>query len=263
MTRHVTTLAWGVVVLVGVLVLAIVFGLRLYPRLSGGQELLDDARPAFAAERVAGDRVGIGMVSSIVDLADPIATRKGGAAAEVPKLVAFVSSKTGLSQAEVLAALQKGFPHTTALLQAIPLEDVSAELPGLVAFLSKTLGLSKAEVAAALADNFPRLNQSIVALPTVTSGWQNVPGTEGLTRFDGTPVRSVPHVRDYFAGDVIPVLERQQKNFTRLEATWPKVNVFPPLLSTIGVIVIVFGLLMALLWRPRGPLTRYVQSTGQ
>ena len=177
----------------------------------------------------------------------------------------IITLRRGPTVQEVLAKDKNPAPDCLryeAPATTLGLEDVSAELPGLVAFLSKTLGLSKAEVAAALADNFPRLNQSIVALPTVTSGWQNVPGTEGLTRFDGTPVRSVPHVRDYFAGDVIPVLERQQKNFTRLEATWPKVNVFPPLLSTIGVIVIVFGLLMALLWRPRGPLTRYVRSTG-
>jgi len=38
----------------------------------------------------------------------------------------------------VLAALQKNFPQTTALLQAIPL---SAELPKLIAFLSTTLKL--------------------------------------------------------------------------------------------------------------------------
>ena len=63
----------------------------------------------------------------------------GGAAAEVPKLIAFVSQKTGLSQAAVVAALQKNFPHTTALLETIPLSSVTAELPGLLAFLEKTL----------------------------------------------------------------------------------------------------------------------------
>jgi len=53
--------------------------------------------------------------------------------------VAFVSKKTGLSQAAVLAALKKNFPHTTALLEAIPLSSVASEIPGLVAFLAKTL----------------------------------------------------------------------------------------------------------------------------
>ena len=66
-------------------------------------------------------------------------TPQGGAAAEVPKLIAFVSQKTGLSQAAVVAALQKNFPHTTALLETIPLSSVTAELPGLLAFLEKTL----------------------------------------------------------------------------------------------------------------------------
>ncbi len=250
LARNFSTLTWSVVVLVGVLVLVIIFGLRLYPRLNGGQDLLDDATPAFTAERVAGDRAGITMVSSIVDLADPIVTSQGGAAAEVPKLLAFVSEKTGLSQAQVLAALQQNFPHTAALLQAIPLEDVTKELPGLVAFLSKTLKLSPAQLQAALGQSFPRLAQSIAALPTVTGGWNAVPGTESLTRFDGAPARTVPEVRDYFSKDVIPVLERQRGNFHRLDTYWPRVSVFPPLLATIGLIVVLYAALMALLTSP-------------
>jgi len=179
-------IAWSVVVAVGGLVLAFVFGARLYPSLDGGQKVLDDAHPAFTDERVAGDRAGITIVSQVVDLADPIVTRQGGAAAEVPKLLAFVSQKTGLSQAQVLQALQQNFPHTTALLQAVPLEDVTRELPRLVAFLSDKLGLSEAQVQAALAQSFPRLAQSIAALPAVTGGWSDVPGTAHLTRFDGS-----------------------------------------------------------------------------
>jgi hypothetical protein len=46
----------------------------------------------------------------------------------VPKLIAFVSQQTGLSQKAVVAALAKNFPHTLALLQAIPLSSVTAEL---------------------------------------------------------------------------------------------------------------------------------------
>ena len=254
--RSFSTLTWSVVVLVGVLVLVIIFGLRLYPRLNSGQDVLNDARPAFTDERVAGDRAGITIVSQVVDLADPIVTRQGGAAAEVPKLLAFVSQKTGLSQAQVLQALQQNFPHTTALLQAVPLEDVTRELPRLVAFLSDKLGLSEAQVQAALAQSFPRLAQSIAALPAVTGGWSDVPGTAHVTRFDGSPVRTVPQVRDYFAKDVIPVLERQRANFHRLDGTWPPVNWFPPLLSTIALVVVLYGALLAFLTRPTAPSPR-------
>ena len=90
--------AW-VVVGVGVGVVALVLVLSLVPRVSNGQKLLDALRPANTAARVQGDRAGITMVSAIVDTEDPIMTPQGGAAAEVPKLIAFVSQKTGLSQA--------------------------------------------------------------------------------------------------------------------------------------------------------------------
>ena len=145
----------SVVLVVGVGVVALVLVLSLIPRVSNGQELLDALRPANVAARVQGDRDGITMVSAIVDTEDPIMTAEGGAAAEVPKLIAFVSQQTGLSQAEVVAALQENFPHTTALLLAIPLSSVTEELPGLFAFLEKTLGVTEAELLEALGANFP------------------------------------------------------------------------------------------------------------
>jgi len=249
------TAAWSVVVVVGILV--VVLGAVLYPRLRNGQRLLDDARPAFTPERVAGDRAGITMVSAIVDLADPIATAKGGGAGEVPKLVAFVSEQTGLSRPAVLAALQKNFPHTTALLQAVPLEAVSAELPRLVTFLADNLHLTKDQVVAALNKNFPHLAQSINVLPTVTGGWNHVAGTDQLTRFDGSRVRTVPQVRDYFAKDVIPVLEREQSNFRRLDTTQPPVDVFAPLLILVGVLVIAYGGAMIALAHYREPAVAF------
>ena len=113
-------LQWVVVLVVGVLVVTVVLCLNLIPRLNAGQKVLDSARPAFASERLVGARAGIDIISANVNMADPIMTSDGAAAAEVPKLIAFVSEKTGLSQAEVVAALQKNFPHTTALLQTIP-----------------------------------------------------------------------------------------------------------------------------------------------
>ncbi len=245
--------AWLIVILVGVLVLSLVFGLQLFHRLDDGQKVLDDADPVFVDERVAGARAGIEIVSTIVDLADPIVLADpvvaASAADEVPQLVKFVSDNSELSEAEVLAALQENVPHTTALLLAIPLEDVTAELPDLIALISQVTGLTEEEVLAAIQANFPGIAQSITALPTVTGTWTNVEGTEALalTRFDGeTPVRSVPDVRDYFSEDVIPVLERQKGNFQHLSGIQPNLNAIPWLLVGIGGLVVFFGGLMFL-----------------
>jgi hypothetical protein len=241
------------VLLVGVVVVALVLILNLIPRLSNGQKLLDHARPAFSPARVAGDRAGINMVSSIVDLADPIVNVQGGAAAEVPKLVAFVSAKTGLTPAAVVSALQKGFPHTAALLQALPLSAVNTEIPGLVAFLAKALKTTPAGVLAALNTNFPHLSQTINALPAVVNGWDSIPGTTGLTRFNGTPVKTVPDLRTYFSADVIPVLETQRANFATLDGT-SKINWIPLVVLAIGIVAILFAIAMIL--RARGTVSR-------
>ena len=253
-------LQWVVVLVVGVVVVTLVLVLNLIPRLSDGQKVLDAARPAFAPERLTGARAGIDIISKDVDMADPIMTSQGGAAAEVPKLIAFVSQKTGLSQAEVVAALQKNFPHTTALLQTIPLSSVTAELPALFAFLQKTLGVSQTELLAAMQANFPQLTQSIANLPTVTSGWDNVPKIDGATRFDGTPVKTVPDVRTYFSSDLIPVLETQRGNYDSLDGT-SAVNWIAPLLLIIGLIVIVFAAVMITL-NLRGPVSRGLATAG-
>ena len=238
----------SVVLVVGVGVVALVLVLSLVPRVGNGQKLLDALRPANTAERVKGDRDGITMVSAIVDAEDPIMTAQGGGAAEVPKLIAFVSQKTGLSQADVLAALQKSFPHTTALLQAIPLSSVTAELPGLFTFLEKTLKVSQAQLVAALTTSFPGLAQSITNLPAVTNGWNNVPNIGNATRFDGTPIKTVPEVRTFFSADVIPVLETQRAHYEKL-VTVSKINFIGPLVLIVGIIVILYGLLMLFLAR--------------
>ena len=253
-------LQWVVVLVVGVVVVTLVLGLDLIPRLNDGQKVLDAARPAFAQDRVAGARAGIDFISANVNMADPIATPEGGAAAEVPKLIAFVAQKTGLSEGEVLAALQKNFPHTTALLQAIPLSAVTAELPRLVAFLSTNLKLSQAQVLAALKQSFPGLAQSITNLPTLTSGWNDIKGIDGLTRFDGTPVQTVPQLRTYFSADLVPVLETQRGNFDSLDGS-SSVDWIAPLLLIVGIVVILFaGVMIAL--HLRGPVSRTVATVG-
>ena len=253
-------LQWVVVLVVGVFVVTVVLGLNLIPRLSDGQKVLDTARPAFASDRLTGTRAGIDIISKDVDTADPIMNAQGGASAEVPKLVAFVSQKTGLSQAQVVAALQKNFPHTTALLQTIPLSSVTTELPGLLVFLEKTLHVSQPQLIAALKANFPALAQSITNLPTVTSGWDNIQGIGGLTRFDGTPVKTVPQLRTYFSSDLIPVLETQQSNFNSLDGT-SSVNWIAPLLLIVGLVVIVFAVVMIWL-NLRGRVSRGLAIVG-
>ena len=253
-SRGLATAGASVVIVVGVGVVALVLVVSLVPRVSNGQKLLDALRPANTAARVHGDRAGITMVSAIVDTEDPIMTAKGGAAAEVPKLIAFVSQKTGLSQAEVVAALQENFPHTTALLQTIPLSSVTAELPGLLAFLEKTLHLSQAELLTALQANFPGLTQSITNLPTVTDGWDDVQNIGGATRFDGTPIKTVPDVRTYFSSDLIPVLETQRANYDNLVSS-SNIDFIGPLVLIVGIIVIIYGLLMLFLARRLEPGT--------
>ena len=253
-------LQWVVVLVVGVLVVTVVLGLNLIPRLNDGQKVLDAARPAFVPERLTGARAGIDIISANVDMADPIGTSRGTAAAEVPKLLAFVSEQTGLSQAAVLAALQKNFPHTTALLQAIPLSAVSAEFPALFSFLEKALNVSQAELLAALQANFPRLTQSIVWLPTVTAGWDSIQNIDGATRFDGSPIKSVPDLRTYFSADLIPVLETQQSNFASLDGT-STVDWIAPLLLIVGLVVILFAALMIAL-NLRGPVSRGLSTAG-
>jgi multisubunit Na+/H+ antiporter MnhB subunit len=244
----------AVVFVAGVGVVALVLVLSLVPRVANGQKLLDDLRPTATPARVHGDRVGIDYVAAVIKTEDPIMTEQGGGAAEVPKLVAFVSQKTGLSQAQVLGALQKNFPHTTALLQAIPLSGVTAEIPNLLTFLEKTLKVSQTQLLAALQQSFPRLTQAIVNLPTVTAGWNQVPKVNA-TRFDGTPIKGVPDIGAYFSADVIPVLETQRGNFAHLVET-SKINFIGPLVLIVGIIVILYGLLMLLLASREPPRTR-------
>jgi hypothetical protein len=244
-------LQWVVVLVVGVLVVAVVLGLDLIPRLNAGQKVLDAANPAFAGPRLAGDRAGIDLISKNVDAADPIMTPQGGAAAEVPKLIAFVAKQTGLSQPAVLAALQKSFPHTTALLQTIPLSSVSAELPDLFAFLEQTLHVTQPQLIAALKTNFPALTQAISNLPAVTTGWNAVPNLGGATRFDGTPITTVPDVRTYFSSDLIPVLETQQANYRSIDGTASWTWIAPLLLIVGSVVVALAALMIALNLRGR------------
>lgn len=238
--------AWLVVALVGAVVVLLVLALQLVPRLTGGQKVIDAAKPAMTDERVAGDRAGIDFISKLVDTADPLVTQQGGGAGEVATLIGIVTKSTDLSSAQVLAVLKKEAPHTTALLQALPLSDVTGELPALRAFLAKTLKLSPGDLKSALTQSFPRLSQTLGAAAPVTGGWNAIAGTEKLTRFDGTtPVRSVPELRDYFSKDLVAAVAANKADFNKV-ADKGGVGYIPWLLLVIGGVVLLFGMLMAL-----------------
>ena len=244
--------AWLIVILVGVLVLSLVFGLQLFHRLDDGQKTLDDAQHLFRDDLVVAHRNAAGAVNlAINDVLDPIMTEQGGAAAEVPQLIAFVSQQTGLSEAEVLAALQENFPHTTALLLAIPLEEVTAELPDLIAFLAQILNLTPDEVSAALEANFPELASAIAGLPTITGGWFTL--DTGLTDADEQPLPGVPGIAEYFDDRIVDVTERQRVNFQHTNEIQPNLNAIPWLLTGIGGLVVFYGGLMFLVEGRRRP----------
>ena len=245
--------AWGVVIAIGVVIIGLVGILQYFPRLNGADRVLTDMEPAFTQARVEGDRAGVDMVHQTVLFGDPVATRRGGAAAEVPKLVAFVAAQTGTKQADVLKGLRARAPRTTALLQAIPLSAFAAEVPHLLTYLGKTLKLSRAELLAALRAQTPQLAQSILNVRPVAIRWNAIPGTEDLTRFDGSPVRTMALLDTYFNQDVIPVLETERANFRDLADPWPPLNYFPPLLLGVGGLVIVYGLLMMFLATRKRP----------
>ena len=250
-TRNANSLAWFVVVVAGLVVLAIVWGLDLFSRFDAGQRVLDGARPVFTEERVVGDRVGITMIDSVANTLDPIVDAQGGAAGEVGALVELVAGATGLPPDDVLAAIEANFPHTFHLLLTLPLDQVSAEIPGLLTFVADNSDLADAgAVLDAIAANTPNLAQAITNLLVVTENWRDVEGTLGITRFDGvTAVDSVLEIRDFFADDVVTAVETVAPNFRDLDEPWPEVGLIATILTVIGVIVVVFGLLMMVLTR--------------
>jgi hypothetical protein len=238
-------LQWVVVLVVGIVVVTLVLGLNLITRLNDGQQVINAAKPAFTTQSLNTDVAGIDIISKNVDMANAIVAPADGGA-EVASIVSYVAASNHVSHAQALTALHKRFPHTTALLRAVPLSAVSRELPGLEAFLEKTLKVSPAQLVAALEAHFPALLQTITYLPKVTRGWYDVPhlAADGLTDFGGRPVRTVPQLRDYFA-HLIAVVGGQKADFDSLSST--SVNWIPWVVLGIGVVVIVFSLLMVVL----------------
>lgn len=243
--QRVHTLGWSVVTLVGVIVAGAVLLLGLFPRLDGGQRVIDGLRPAFVEQRVAGMEAGVDIVSSIAAMADPIIDAQGGAAGEVGALVDLVAGATGLPAADVLAAVEENFPHVYHLLLALPLDAVSAEIPGLLTFVSENSEVGDADaVLGAIAANTPHIAQAVTNLLVVTGGFREIPGITGLTRFDGTPVQSIPELTDYFNDDVVAGVRAVADDYRTLDTNAPPVDMFPPLLLIVGILVIIYGVAM-------------------
>ncbi len=245
--RNSLRFAWAVVPVVGVAVLGLVLGLSLFPRLIGGQAVLDEMRPMFAAERIQGDRAGIEFISVFVNALGPAALPDGGLADEYPKLLDYVAGKVGIPSGDVRRLVALDFPHTAKLLDGVPFSASSAEASKLVDSVAAASNVTSAQLWATVREKFPMVFQLLTSLRVLTADWTQVPGTDKLTRFDGSPIRSVPLIRDYFRDDVIPALERQQHNFVIVDTNWPPLTVFAPLLTAVGLLVIGYGCLLGYL----------------
>ncbi|WP_396932289.1 hypothetical protein [Mycolicibacterium sp.] len=243
--------AWIVVPVVGGVVVALVLALNLFPRLIGGQQLLDDTRPVFALDRIHGDRAGIEFIDVFVNALGPAVLPDGGVTEEYPQLLERVAHHVGVPVDDVRDLVHLDFPHTARLLDGVPFSASTADATKLVAFLAAASNVTTDQMLATLRTELPQTYQLITSLKIVTDGWAEVPGTVGLTRFDGSPARSVPLIRDYFRGDVIPGLERQQRNYVVVDTNWPELTVFAPLLTALGVAVAVYGLFLGRLTRRR------------
>jgi len=249
--RHATVTApgrrsWAFVVAIGALLVALVVGGQLFPRLGGAQKLISDFEPVFAQERVQGLTIGWDTVHEAIVLGDPIMTpAAGGAAREAPRLYRLVAERTGRKRGDVRRALGRRVPRTIALLDALPLTAVAAEVPKLVAYLSRALHMRSTKLVALLRRRAPALTQALLAAPPVTAGWTAMPGTAELTRFDDrTPVRTMPALDEYLRQDLIAVIGEQRAHFDRLAGGQPPIQTLAPALLVLGLVMMLYGAVM-------------------
>lgn len=253
-------LAWVVVSVVGIAVVGLVLGLNLFPRMIGGQALLNDTRSVFALDRIKGDRAGIEFASIFVDSLGPAVAPDGGITEEYPKLVNYVAGKVGVPSKDVRDLVALDFPHTANLLDGAPFTATVSEGWKLIDYLAGASHVTSDQMWQILDTKFPKIYQLITNLRLVSDGWKQVPGAEKLTRFDGSPATRVTAIRDYFRDDVIPGLERQQKNFVFADTNWPPLPVFAPLLTAVGIFVVGYGIMLGVLTRRQ--LRKQSESSG-
>lgn len=233
---------WGVIVALGCVIVLLVLALSYFPRMQAADRTIDALEPAFTEQRVIGAREGIALVHDAVRFGDPIMTLRGGAPAELPRLLRFVSDRTGTSPAQVRRRMRSRAPRIVAVLEAAPLTAVGAELPHLLAYLSKTMRTGGDRLLRTLRKRTPGIAQALENVTAVTIGWNSVATASELERFDGTRVRTMTQLDDYFRADVIPVLDEQRGHFEKLASTWPPVTYFPPLLLVLGALSALYGL---------------------
>lgn len=237
--------AWVGVALAGLVIVALVLGLALFPRLGAGQRVIDAAAPAFTDARVDGTKAGMNTVSQYVDVVDPLLTRRGAGLKDAEALITLTRRKLGVTSEQVRKILRREAPHFEALTRALPLAAIPDELTPLTQYLATILGTTEEEVGALLERDFPRISQALTSLRNTADAWQDVPGIDGLTRLGGTkPVRTVPGLRKYYRDDVVPLLERDREEFGSLAGSGG-VGYIPYLLLVLGLTVLAMGVLQA------------------
>jgi hypothetical protein len=237
--------AWVGVALAGLVIIALVFGLALLPRLGAGQRVIDAASPAFADARIEGTQAGLNTISQYVDVVDPLLTRRGGGLRDAEALIVLMRRKLGVSTAQVRKILRREAPRTEALTRALPLAGVADEVTPLTVYLATILGTTQEDVGALLERDFPAISQSLTALRNTADAWTDVPGIDGLTRLrGGKPVRTLPGLRKYYRDDLVPLLARDRGEFRSLAGSGG-VGYIPYLLLALGVVVLAMGLLQA------------------
>jgi hypothetical protein len=237
--------AWVGVALAGLVVIALVFGLTLFPRLGAGQRVIDAATPAFADARIEGTQAGMNTISQYVDVVDPLLTERAGGLKDAEALIVLMRRKLGVSTEQVRKILRREAPHTEALTRALPLAAVAEEVTPLTEYLATILGTTQEEVGALLERDYPRISQSLTALRNTADAWDDVPGIDGLARLrGGKPVRTVPGLRKYYRDDLVPLLANDQEEFRSLSGSGG-VGYIPYLLLALGAVVFAMGLLQA------------------
>lgn len=245
MTTAPGVLSWSIVVAAGLLLVVLVAAAQYFPRLDGGKKLIADFAPAFTAERVNGASIGLDTVHEAILLGDPIMTRRGGAARDTARLYRFVAQRTGRRPGDVRRSIMQRAPQTVALLDALPLTAVARELPPLTAYLARAFDKPGDKVVSELRRRTPRLTRALLAAPAVTAGWNEIPGTQGATRFDGvTPMASMPEFDAYLREDALPVMVKERTHFDRLASGSPTIDVLALLVMLIGLFLLFYGGMM-------------------
>ena len=237
--------AWGVVALTGIMLVLLVVVAGYFPRLAGGEKAVAGLAPVFTQERVRGAATGFDTIHEAILLGDPLMERRPGAASDASRLYRFVGQRTGRSAGDVRRSLRRRAPQTIALLDALPLQTVAREVPRLVRYLARALRRSRARTTSLLRRRTPRLARSLLAVPPVTAGWNAIPRSSEMTRFDGsTPVTTMPEFDAYLREEVLPVFVQEREHFEALDGGGPPFTAFSPVILIVGIMLMIYGGLM-------------------